>query len=193
MLSIIFYAALAALISLNILLLLTIGTSLVKLWPTPGKGSWQQYVFWPLFRGGLGLTLLFAALNFKPHLDPHWEALLVGVPLMLVGLAVTVYGYFDLGIENTYGSDQGLVTSGLYAYSRNPQYVASIVAFTGVAISVHTGPVALLCAFAILVYVLLPLAEEPWLSQLYGDAFENYQRTAPRFLSIGQIFSGNRI
>ncbi len=193
MLSIIFYVALAALVTLNVLLLLTIKTRILKLWPTPGKGSWQQFVFWPLFRGGLGLTLLFAALNFRPDLDPHWALMIVGVPMMLIGLAVTVYGYFDLGIENTYGSDQGLVTSGLYAYSRNPQYVASIVAFTGVAISVHTGPVVLLCALAVLVYVLLPLAEEPWLSQIYGDAFANYTQKTPRFLSITQILASNRI
>jgi len=86
----IFYIALAALLTLNLLLLLTIYTTVIKLWPTPGKGSWQKYVFWPLFRGGLGLTLLFSALNFKPHLDPNWELLIVGVPLMLIGLAVTV-------------------------------------------------------------------------------------------------------
>lgn len=189
----VFYIALGALLTLNVLLLLTIYTTVIKLWPTPGKGSWQQYVFWPLFRGGLGSTLLFSALNFRPHLDPNWELLIVGVPLMLIGLAVTIYGYFDLGIENTYGSDQGLVTSGLYAYSRNPQYVASIAAFAGVAISVHTGPVALLCSLAILVYCLLPLAEEPWLNKIYGEEFATYRTRTPRFLSITQILSAPRM
>jgi len=85
------------------------------------------------------------------------------------------------------------VTSGLYAYSRNPQYVASIAAFAGVAISVHTGPVALLCGLAILVYSLLPLAEEPWLNKIYGDEFAVYRTRTPRFLSITQILSAPRM
>jgi protein-S-isoprenylcysteine O-methyltransferase Ste14 len=119
--------------------------------------------------------------------------MLVSVPLMIIGLAVTVYGYFDLGIENTYGSDQGLVTSGLYAYSRNPQYVASIAAFVGVAITVASWPVAMLCALAIAVYSLMPLAEEPWLEQIYGEQFRVYMRQTPRFINPTTSLTQHRI
>jgi steroid 5-alpha reductase family enzyme len=189
---VIFTIAFLALAALVTLLLLTIFTNVLKLWPTPGKGSWQQFVFWPLFRGGLGLTLVYAAWTF--FAAPHWHwGMLVSVPLMIIGLAVTVYGYFDLGIENTYGSDQGLVTSGLYAYSRNPQYVASIAAFVGVAITVASWPVAMLCALAIAVYSLMPLAEEPWLEQIYGEQFRVYMRQTPRFINPTTSLTQHRI
>ena len=62
----IFDVAFAALVILNVLLLLTVFTSSIKLWPTPSTTSWQHYTFWPLFRGGLGLTLLYAILT------AHW-------------------------------------------------------------------------------------------------------------------------
>jgi protein-S-isoprenylcysteine O-methyltransferase Ste14 len=55
--------------------------------------------------------------------------MLIGAVVALSALAVTIYAYFALCIENTYGADDGLVTTGLYRDSRNPQYVASIAGF----------------------------------------------------------------
>jgi hypothetical protein len=46
-----------------------------------------------------------------------------------VRAGVAIYAYFTLAIENTYGADDGLVTTGLYRDSRNPQFVASIAGF----------------------------------------------------------------
>lgn len=182
----IFILAFSALAALSILLLLTVFTDVLKLWPTPGKQSWQNYVFWPLFRIGLGLTIVLGVMSFvaAPHYDLQAA---LGVPLALAGLGITVYGYFDLGIDNTYGSDDGLVTSGLYRYSRNPQYVASILAFLGLGVAAASVPVALLCGFAVGVYVLLPLAEEPWLERTYGASYRRYKQRTPRFLSLAKL------
>jgi protein-S-isoprenylcysteine O-methyltransferase Ste14 len=105
-----------------------------------------------------------------------------------VALAFTIYGYFDLGIENTYGADDSLVTTGLYRYSRNPQYLASIAGFLGLAIAVGTIEMVLLSGLAIGVYMLLPIAEEPWLARHYGESYAAYRRRTPRFLSISKLF-----
>jgi protein-S-isoprenylcysteine O-methyltransferase Ste14 len=79
------------------------------------------------------------------------------------------------------------VTTGLYRYSRNPQYVASIIGFTGLAIAVGTPETIMLSALAILVYTLLPYAEEPWLEKAYGEAYRAYEARTPRFLSISKL------
>lgn len=181
-----FAAALVALTALNILLLLTAFTDVLKLWPTPAKQSWQSYVFWPLFRGGLGMTILDGAATFGLAPSDDWHAAL-GLPLALAGLGVTIYGYFDLGIENTYGSQDRLVTSGLYRYSRNPQYVASMLGFLGLAVAVASMQLLLLCTLAVGVYALLPLAEEPWLERAYGASYTRYQQRTPRFLSLAKL------
>lgn len=183
----IFLVAFAALATLNILLLLTVFTSTVKLWPTPARHSWQSYTFWPLFRVGLGLTILLGIFEFVTAPSHDWQSLL-GAPLALMGFCFTIYGYFDLGIDNTYGSDGGLVTSGLYRYSRNPQYVASILGFLGMALAANSMAVTLLCALAIGVYLLLPLAEEPWLEHIYGSSYTLYRQTTPRFVSFARQF-----
>ncbi len=178
----VFDAGFAALVVLNALLLLTVFSGSIKLWPTPSAKSWQHYTFWPLFRGGLGLTLLYAILT------AHWpdgaDALrfAIGMIGVVVGFGFTVYGYFDLGIENTYGADEGLVTDGLYQYSRNPQYVASILGFFGTALANGGMHAVVLCGLAILVYVIMPFTEEPWLQRAYGDVYLAYKARTPRFL-----------
>lgn len=179
---IIFVVAAALLTILNVLLFATVTSSSFKLWPTPSTKSWQHYTFWPLFRGGLGLTILYCILT------AHWphagEALpfAIGATFAFAGAAFTIYGYFDLGIENTYGADEGLVTNGLYRYSRNPQYVASILGFFGAALANGEAHAIALCALAILVYIIMPYTEEPWLQQAYGDVYLDYKRRTPRFL-----------
>jgi protein-S-isoprenylcysteine O-methyltransferase Ste14 len=182
----IFGAASAALAVLNILLALTAFTDVVEIWPSPKEGSWQSYTFWTLFRGGLGLTILLGIWQFAAA-HGYGAETIIGVPLALIGFALTVYGYFDLGLENTYCADEGLVTSGLYRYSRNPQYVASILGFIGLGIAVATFETAALSMLAIGVYGLLPYAEEPWLARAYGDSYEAYKRTTPRFFSLTKL------
>jgi protein-S-isoprenylcysteine O-methyltransferase Ste14 len=183
-LAIVFDLGAAALITLNALLLATVFfSSSFRLWPTPPQRGWQNYTFWPLFRGGLTLTLIYAALTAHWPQQP-FETLqfIVGLLLLAAGFSVTIYGYFDLGLENTYGADHGLVTKGLYRYSRNPQYVASIIGYFGTALANGGANAAILCGLAILVYVVMPFTEEPWLQQAYGDPYVAYKAKTPRFL-----------
>lgn len=49
----------------------------------------------------------------------HWTRLIPGLPLLMLGAWITVRGYFYLGLDNTHGERGGLVTGGLYRYSRN--------------------------------------------------------------------------
>jgi len=179
---IVFTVAAAALTILDLLLLATVFSRSFKLWPTPSARSWQHYTFWPLFRGGLGLTILYALMT--AHWPDSSETLrfTIGLVCVLIGLGFTVYGYFDLGIENTYGADDGLITNGLYRYSRNPQYVASILGFAGGGLANGGAQAMILCGLAILVYIIMPFTEEPWLQQAYGDIYLDYKRRTPRFL-----------
>jgi len=173
----------SALVILAILMTATVVLKDFQIWPTPAKNSWQSYVFWPLFRtgmGGLPVAAILAA-DFSGPL--WWVQLLLGAPLIVAGFGVTFYAYFDLGLENTYGADQSLVTSGLYRYSRNPQYVASIIGYFGIGVAAGSWMIAALVALAILVYWLMPLAEEPWLRKVFGESYDAYMKTTPRFLS----------
>ena len=168
---------------LAVLMLATIVSDNFRLWPTPGKNSWQNYTFWPLFRTSMG-GLPVAAILLADLSGPQWWLqLLVGILMIVVGFGLTFYAYFDLGIENTYGADESLVTDGLYRYSRNPQYVASIIGYIGIGAAAGSWTIWGLVALAVLVYALMPLAEEPWLRKRFGEVYDDYMKTTPRFVS----------
>ena len=169
---------------LDVLLLRTLLVPGFRVWPTPAPGSWQSLTFWGLFRGGMLATFFVAALDWNgtPLLD--WTRLIVAVPLGLIGLVITVCGYFNLGLGNTYCGTNGLVTDGLYRFSRNPQYAASIIGLIGLSIGANSIPTIILSTIMIGAYVLMALVEEDWLKQLYGAPYRDYCRETSRFLDV---------
>ena len=180
----VFACGLTAGLVIDLLLLRTLLVPPFRIWPTPEPGSWQSLTFWGLFRGGMVATFIVAVLdwNSTPLLD--WTRFIVGVPLGLTGLFITVCGYFNLGLGNTYCGEDGLVTGGLYRFSRNPQYTASIVGLIGLSIGANSVLTIVMSVVMIGAYVLMALVEEDWLKQRYGSSYRDYCRQTARFLDI---------
>ncbi len=91
---------------------------------------------------------------------------------------------------------EGVTSSGIYNYSRNPLYIGSF--FIGIGACV-IGKDILFSIFFIIAYPLLYLQtikkEERYLLNRYGKDYEKYIRTVPRFwsgrLNIGEILKGS--
>jgi protein-S-isoprenylcysteine O-methyltransferase Ste14 len=180
----IFACGLTAGVTLDLLLLRTLLAPPFRIWPTPKPGSWQSLTFWGLFRGSWLATFVVAALdwNAAPLLD--WTHYIVALPLGLAGLFITVGGYFNLGLGNTYCGADGLVTGGLYRFSRNPQYTASMVGLIGLSLGANSVLTIAMATVLIGAYVLMALVEEDWLKQLYGAPYRDYCRETARFLDV---------
>ena len=180
----VFACGLPAGLILDLLLLRTFLAPPFRIWPTPEPGSWQSLTFWGLFRGGMIATFIVAALdwNATPLLD--WTRHIVALPLGLTGLFITVCGYFNLGLGNTYCGADGLVTGGLYRFSRNPQYTASIIGLVGLSIGANSILTIIMSAVMSGAYVMMALVEEDWLKQLYGAPYRDYCRETSRFHDI---------
>jgi protein-S-isoprenylcysteine O-methyltransferase Ste14 len=112
---------------------------------------------------------------------------LIGLPLFLVGFGITVFGYFNLGLGNTYCGADGLVSHGLYRFSRNPQYASSIAGLIGLAICANSWFVIPLAALMSGAYVLMALVEEAWLEQHYGTSYSEYCSRTSRFLDVAEL------
>lgn len=151
-------------------------------WPAGEEAPIRHHTAFGLFRIFCGGTVIFALLEIGAHGWGHWSRYVVGVPLMAVAFGITLWGYKFLGIDNTYCESDGLVTSGMYEYSRNPQYVTSVLATVGLGIA--TGSVITLGLAAVLfvLYFLFVLNEERWLLEGYGEAFRDYMQKTPRFV-----------
>ncbi|MGA7372167.1 MAG: PEMT/PEM2 methyltransferase family protein [Methyloceanibacter sp.] len=180
----IFACGLTAGVILDLLLLRTLLAPPFRIWPTPEPGSWQSLTFWGLFRGSWLATFVIAALDWNavPLLD--WTRYIVALPLGLAGLFITVRGYFNLGLGNTYCGADGLVTGGLYRFSRNPQYTASIVGLIGLSLGANSVLTIAMSTVLSSAYLLMALVEEDWLKQLYGAPYRDYCRETARFLDV---------
>ncbi len=180
----VFAAGLVGGVALDLLLLRTLIAPPFRIWPTPAPGSWQSLAFWGLFRGTWVLTFATSVLDWDSTQILDWTRFILGLPLGLGGLFVTVCGYFNLGLGNTYCGSDGLVTGGLYRFSRNPQYAASIIGLIGLSIGANSIFTIVLSVLLIGAYVLMALVEEDWLKQLYGAPYRDYCAQTARFLDI---------
>ncbi len=170
-------------VTLLTLLFITLFHRPLRIWPTPGIGSWQSYVFWPLFRGLNVLCFAMAVADRATLLGlPLWLRLLAFV--CLVGsIGLFIYAFRRLGRDNSYGAQDGLVTAGIYQWSRNPQNAMLIVVYACLAVSADSVRTYLLCAAMMAVYAVMVLAEEPWLETTYGAAYRDYCQRVPRFFN----------
>lgn len=185
--SFVFAAGLAAGATLDLLLLRTLLAPPFRIWPTPEPGSWQSLTFWGLFRGGMVMTFAVALLDWNGAGLLAASRYLLGLPLFLVGFGITVCGYFNLGLGNTYCGADGLVSHGLYRYSRNPQYASSIIGLVGLAICANSWLTLPLAALMSGAYVLMALVEEAWLEQHYGAPYRDYCSSTARFIDMPEL------
>ena len=122
---------------------------------------------------------------------PGLAAQLAGSALLFGGLALLVTAQLDLGASWRIGIDEnarpGLVTSGLYRFSRNPIFLALLIALAGYVMLVPTPLSLALLAGAYLGIRQQIVEEEKYLLQTYGEAYRDYARRVGRFLSIGKL------
>ncbi|WP_090211337.1 methyltransferase family protein [Litoreibacter janthinus] len=105
-----------------------------------------------------------------------------GILLIIVGNIIVWSEVTKFGIAQTGGAKGSLRTSGMYRYSRNPQYVADIAMIVGWIVLCASAGAALVSLAGIIVLIAAPFAEEPWLKEQYGSAFKHYKAKVRRFL-----------
>jgi protein-S-isoprenylcysteine O-methyltransferase Ste14 len=117
-------------------------------------------------------------------------------PLLAVatGLFVTLVGQFirvaTIGLEyivrggknrRVYAED--LVTAGVYAHCRNPMYVGNLLILAGVAVGSNSWTCVLVAIpLFTLVYMAIVAAEEAFLRNKFGAAFDAYALDVPRWI-----------
>ncbi len=153
-----------------------------RIWPPTQRGSWVYSLSWSLF--GLAVAAdvfwMFRHWNTWLPLGPTRYAL--GVPLVAVGALFLGWGMRTLGLTPTLGRERTLAITGPYRFTRNPQYVGDLLLLAGLMVLANAWYATLGLAVLMLAFVLMPLAEEPWLEEVYGDAYRAYKTHTPRFL-----------
>ncbi len=155
-----------------------------RIWPPPNKDSWQQWVSWTLFTIVMFGVPLIGALDFRSLSIDYLLEFLVGGFLFGLGLAIDLWGTKTLSAKKSMGDTGGIITGGPYRYTRNPQYVGFIILFSGIILITASSLALIIGLSAIFLFFLIPLSEESWLRQQYGETYVNYCRLVPRFIGI---------
>ena len=109
-----------------------------------------------------------------------------GAGLVIGGLALMVAAQLDMGNSWRVGVDEterpGLVTRGLYRFSRNPIYLALFVSLAGFTLLMPTWLSLAVLAIAVAGIRNQVSEEERYLQRAYGDAYAAYARRVGRFV-----------
>jgi hypothetical protein len=98
--------------------------------------------------------------------------------ITLLSILPIIYGWFHLK-KNI---NSGLVTSGPYSFSRNPQYIGFILFTIGMVLywpTLITIPMGFILCVA---YYKLAIREEKELKKTYGETYARYAEKVPRFV-----------
>ena len=177
----IFYLTLAAEFALGVSLVVSIVNPARRIWPTPGWKSPKFWFVWVLILFIFASLSRLALSDWNSYVFPGWLRYVVGFPLFLGGLVLAFSGVGRLGAYNSAGLKGKLTTTGLYRYSRNPQYLGDAASLVGLVLFSNANLVVLPGLLGALLFVLWPFTEEPWLKKRFGADYERYCKQVPRF------------
>lgn len=140
----------------------------------------------------LGYSLLFL---FHPEIQNYYFPIIqmqdnrigiLGMGLVVFGMLVFLSCQFQLGRSYRLNLPVGntrLVTTGLYAISRNPLYLGLYLAFFGVFLMLPNW----LYLFSLLFFIVnyhfkIKILEEPFLLERFGDEYRDYSSRVRRYL-----------
>jgi methanethiol S-methyltransferase len=106
-------------------------------------------------------------------------SMVLGYGLLFIGIGLFIQGWRELYRAR---KESRLVTDGLYAVVRHPQYTGLFIGLFGEGV-VHWPTVFSITVFPLIVlaYVMLALREEKKVIEEFGDEYRVYQQQVPRF------------
>lgn len=152
-----------------------------QIWPPLQKWTWKYVVSWGLFLGALGADIIIMTGDKSALLPLGDEKYYLGVPLAIAGLLFLGWGAYTLGVKRSLGAAGEFVTTGPYKFTRNPQYLGDILLFSGMMVVSNSFRAVAGFSLLVLALLLMPLAEEPRLEEMYGESYKKYRMTTPRF------------
>jgi protein-S-isoprenylcysteine O-methyltransferase Ste14 len=112
----------------------------------------------------------------------------IGASAFLIGAAIYFrcaweFAVRGLGTPAPIAPTKFLVTTALHRYVRNPMYIGVAMAILGEAVvfrSLHVAEYA--GGMLLIAHTFVVLYEEPTLQRQFGESYEEYKRTVPRWL-----------
>ncbi|NOZ75744.1 MAG: isoprenylcysteine carboxylmethyltransferase family protein [FCB group bacterium] len=142
------------------------------------------YVMWAFHHVPLMLASLYGIWLLPLN---RTYAMAGGLVLFGIGVIILPLGMLEFGsLRRSTGQDiSTLITTGIYTWSRNPQFVGWFFILLGISLAGRSGlALALTGIFAVVIYVYTVRLAEPYLENLYGDAYRSFTGKTARWIGI---------
>ncbi len=110
-----------------------------------------------------------------------------GLITFVVGAVILSAGMIGFrSLRRSTGQDVSkLVTSGIYRWSRNPQFVGWGLMLAGISLAGRSGlSFVLTGVFSVVIHLYTTRMEEHYLERLYGEEFLHYKLNSPGYIGI---------
>ena len=135
-----------------------------------------------------GLIVILASLTSVWRLPfNRMVSLILGFIMLGCGLILMLKGMMEFrSLSQISGSDQShLVKTGVYRWSRNPQYVGWFIWLLGVSLMGRSGLAFLFTiVFIAGIHLYNIELEEPYLERIFGEEYRLYKSSTPRYLGM---------
>jgi protein-S-isoprenylcysteine O-methyltransferase Ste14 len=179
---ILFYGSIAIEVIYLVLFVITIWHPDFRFWPPPSHRSWQFFASWLLAALVLVGFFFIGLLDFNSSILHAWLRFPFGLLLHIFGSIIGSWSFSTFGLRSTIGLGDELITKGPYQYSRNPQYIGDILHIIGFMMITNSWMNWIIGVLGIILNLLAPFTEEPWLEKKYGEAYLEYRKNVPRFI-----------
>ena len=135
----------------------------------------------------VGLTLLLNLSMF--FIEFELWSLIVGVIILCIGFPLMGLTLRELRVRRALGdeiyksgSESNLVTTGIYAHTRNPLYLSSAILFIGWIFVTRLTPLIIMTFLFIFLFVFVAKWEENELTERFGQPYLEYRAKVPFFV-----------
>lgn len=114
--------------------------------------------------------------------------------IVVWGLPLLLWGYLQFRLSGNYRNRLGgggpglknpperLVTTGIFAWTRNPMYLGHFIYIFGLAMTFQSLPAMLLLFFSMFWYQTRVYSDEDRLTELFGAEYEQYMQRVKRWI-----------
>lgn len=108
----------------------------------------------------------------------------IAIALLVAGLLVIAAGFYEFrSVQRLTGTRQDqLIDSGIYRFSRHPQYLGIILTLIGGALASDSGAALLFAVVLSVTFVVYLPFEERYVAQAFGAEYERYRERVPMLL-----------
>ncbi len=111
----------------------------------------------------------------------YW-GMYIGLTMNLIGAALIFSGWKVIYSRYWRKEEGELVTDGIYAYSRHPQYAGFILMTLGLLVHWATLPLLVMWPILVVQYYHLARREEAEMEEVFGEAYREYKERVPMFI-----------